>query len=98
QPCRLRESPPLQATRLPPQVTFRIVELNTLRSHACSFSVTAIGSCRCTSDSGKTIFTSLIAIIGRKRMKRRKSERKIPWVPIKVQMSTQVGMNKPQEL
>src|SRR5207253_969264 len=53
---------------------------------------------RCKSESGKSIITSLIAIIGRKRMKRRKRERKIPWVPIKVQMSTQVGMNKPHEL
>src|SRR5207237_8308308 len=68
------------------------------RSHACSFSATLIGSCRCTSDSGKTILTSLIAIIGRKRMKSRKSDRKIPWVPMKVQMSTDVGMNKLQEL
>src|SRR5881398_4192092 len=31
-------------------------------------------------------------------MKSRKSERKIPWVPMNVQMSTQVGMNKPHEL
>src|SRR5467141_4998198 len=68
------------------------------RSHACSFPAGTIGSWRCTSDSGKTILTSLIAISGRKRMKRRKRERKIPWVPIKVQMSTQVGMNKPHEL
>src|SRR5205823_1926637 len=69
------------------------------RSHTDSVSITApTGRCRCTSDSGKTIFTSLIAIIGRKRMKRTKRERKIPWVPIKVQISTQVGMNKPHEL
>src|SRR2546430_14649143 len=60
------------------------------RSHACSFSPTLIGSWRCTSDSGKTIFTSLIAVIGRERMKRRQKERKNPWVPIKGQMSTQV--------
>ena len=66
-------------------------KLATERSHACSFSPTLIGSCRCTSDSGKTIFTSLIAIMGRKRMKRRKSEVKIPSVPMKVQMSTQVA-------
>ena len=38
-----------------------------------------------------TLFTSDIAIIGRKRMKSRKSVRKMPKVPTNVQISTQVG-------
>ncbi len=37
------------------------------------------------------VFTSDIAIIGRKRMNRRNSEVKIPIVPMYVQISTQVG-------
>src|ERR1700704_4882608 len=61
-----------------------------------SFPPAAIGWCplgewECGSASGTTIFISLIAIIGRKRTKRRKSEVKMPRVPMNVQMSTQVA-------
>src|SRR6266446_9684270 len=45
----------------------------------------------CGCDAGSTILTSDIAIIGRYRIKRRKSERKMPNVPAKVPISTQVG-------
>src|SRR5437868_9196379 len=46
---------------------------------------------RCGSASGIAVFTSDMAIIGRNRMNSRKSEVKIPIVPMYVQMSTHVG-------
>src|SRR5439155_19428832 len=52
---------------------------------------------KCTSASGTAVFTSDIAIIGRNRTKSRKSEVKIPSVPMYVQMSTQVGINRPHD-
>src|SRR6516164_1818092 len=46
---------------------------------------------RCGSASGKTLFTSDIATIGRNRMNSRNSVIKMPWEPMKVNTSTQVG-------
>src|SRR5438552_1709257 len=52
---------------------------------------------KCTSASGTAVFISDIAIIGRNRTKSRKSEVKIPSVPMYVQMSTHVGINRPHD-